>query len=180
MLIKPHEMKGRFKPSYIAKSVLDIDFNYLGSKGIKAVLIDLDGTVVSRGSFEVDAKLVKYLKKQKVNIYIATNRPKSRDLKNLKESLNAVDVIHPKGIFMKPFPQFYKQVTSTHNLKLSEVAMIGDRYLQDIFGANLAGLTTILVYKFGESKGFIDEKLSNFEKNYTNKIALKYKELVKT
>jgi HAD superfamily phosphatase (TIGR01668 family) len=176
MLTKPDTMSGvrLFSPDYIVDTVSDIDFGLLKKRGIKAVLIDLDGTVVSRGTFDVDKKLVKFLKKQTISIYIATNRPKSRDLRGLKESLNASGVIHPHGTFMKPLPQYFKRAASSHQLKKSEVAMIGDRYLQDIFGANLAGLTTILVRKLGTSEGYIDTILSNFEKRRTDKLSKKY------
>ena len=176
MLAKPHHMKGLklFHPDYIANTVYNIDFNYLQERGIKAVLIDLDGTVVSRESFDVDKRITNYLKKQSVEIYIATNRPKSRDLKDLKKLLNARGVIHPVGVFMKPFPRYFKHAASTHQFKASEVAMIGDRYLQDIFGANLAGFTTILVHKLGISKGFIDMHISSIAKKRTDKLAARY------
>nr|AEI30175.1 HAD superfamily phosphatase [uncultured bacterium] len=174
MLAKPPGRKKRFQPDYIADSVNDINFKFLQKHGIKAVLIDLDGTVVSRGTYEVDAKLTNYLKKQTIKIYIATNRPKSRDLKNLKESLHATGVIHPVGIFMKPSSQYYKQAASLHHLKTSEVAMIGDKYLQDIYGANLVGLTTIVVRKLGEPKGFFDAQLSRIERKRTDKLAKHY------
>lgn len=176
MLARPVQNSGRkfFKPDYIADSVGDIDFPLLQKRGVKAVLIDLDGTVVSRGTFDVEKKLTDYLKKQTVKIYIATNRPKSRDLKNLKESLHASGVVHPTGIFMKPLPKYFRQAVTDHQLKVSEVAMIGDRYIQDILGANRAGLTTVLVRKLGKSKGFIDSQISNLEKSYTNKLASQY------
>lgn len=175
MLAKP-ATRGRkwFKPDFIADSVGAIDFKLLQKRGITAVFIDLDGTVVSRGLFDVDVKLTRYLKKQTVRIFIATNRPKSRDLKNLKESLHASGVIHPSGIFIKPFPKYYKNALQEFKLKRTEVAMIGDRFIQDILGANAAGLTTILVRKLGDSQGFIDTQTSRLEKNFADKLAKSY------
>ncbi len=176
MLAKPltNSRRKLFMPDYIADSVSDIDFSLLKSRGIKAVLIDLDGTVVSRGSFDVDPVLSAYLKKQTVDIYIATNRPKGRDLKDLKQLLHAKGVVHPAGIYAKPFPKYFRQAALDHKLKTTEVAMIGDRYIQDIFGANKAGLVTILIRKLGPSKGFIDTQISNIEKRHTNKLVAKY------
>lgn len=176
MLSKPDTTSRRslFSPDYIVDTVSDIDFELLKKRGIKAVLIDLDGTVVSRGTFDVDKKLIDFLKKQTISIYIATNRPKSRDLKGLKESLNASGVVHPHGIYMKPLPRYFKRAASSHQLKSNQVAMIGDRYLQDVFGANLAGLTTVLVRKLGSSEGYIDTQLSRIEKNRTDKLSKKY------
>ena len=161
-------------PDYIVDSVSDIDFDWLKNCGIKAVLIDLDGTVVDHGTFTVAPQLSDHLKKQSIDIYIATNRPKSRSLKDLRQSLNAKGVIHPVGIFIKPFLAYYKQAAKKHLLQPSEVAMIGDRYLQDVFGANQAGLTTILVRKLGKPKGFLDTQISRIEKIYTDKLAAFY------
>lgn len=176
MFIKPTRFSKLrlLHPDYIAKSVCDIDFSILKAKGIKVILIDLDGTVVSRGTFNVDKKITAHLKKQTIDIYIATNRPKNRSLKDLKVSLHAKGVIHPSGIFMKPLPLYYRQAAVSHKFKTAEVAMIGDRYLQDIFGANLAGYTTILVRKLGQPQGFLDTMLSHLEHNRTNKLMSKY------
>jgi HAD superfamily phosphatase (TIGR01668 family) len=176
MLSKPTKSTGRklFWPDFIADSVSEIDFNLLNFKGIKVVLIDLDGTVVSRGTFSVDQNLSEFLKKQKVDIYIATNRPKSRSLRNLELLLHARSVIHPKGMSVKPLPGYYSRALSTHDLRRNEVAMIGDRFIQDIFGANLAGLTTILIRKLGKSHGIFDKQLSKIERRYTERLASKY------
>lgn len=175
MLANPNrEDRHPFHPDYIVGHVSEIDFGVLEARGVKAVLIDLDGTVVSRGTFEVDPNITEHLKKQSVKIYIATNRPKSRDLKNLRESLHASGVIHPKGMHAKPFPKYYAQAATDHGLNPAEVAMIGDRLIQDIFGANRAGLTTILVRKLGSSHGFFDKQLSRLERSYTDKLSAKY------
>lgn len=176
MLAKPQYVSSskRLMPDYIVDSVNMIDFDILAARGIKAALIDLDGTVVSRGSFEVDSRITEYLKKQTITIYIATNRPKSRSLKNLKEALHASGVIHPTKTSMKPLPSYFVEAATKHQLNVSEMAMIGDRYLQDIYGANAAGLTTILVRKLGVSKGYIDTLISEAERKYTDKLAAQY------
>ena len=166
-----------FSPNFIATSVLDIDFEYLHRHGIKAALIDLDGTVVARGTFEVASEVRELLKRQPLKMYIATNRPKSRDLKDLREHLNANGVIHPIGFWGKPFPKYYAQAASDHGLKPSELVMIGDRYLQDIFGANLAGLQTIVVRKLDKPTNVIDRLLSWLERHRTDTLLRNYRPL---
>jgi len=179
MIAKPKNIHGVFKPDFIAKSVDEINFIYLKKQGIKAVMIDLDGTVVNRGEYEVSDKIHKVLKKQNLQIYIATNRPKSKGLKNLKHRLNASGVIHPKGIVGKPFAHYYKKSLQILGLKNNQVAMIGDRYIQDIYGANRAGMTTIKIHKLGGSVNTLDKLLSDFEHNHTLKISDKYKPIKK-
>jgi HAD superfamily phosphatase (TIGR01668 family) len=175
MLQCPPKSSNSIKPDYIVDTVQDVDFTYLKKQGIKAVMIDLDGTVVSHGTFHVEQELIDYLKKQSIKIFIATNRSKSKDLKHLRISLNASGVVHPAGMFIKPFPKYFKHMATQYGYEPTEIAMIGNRLFQDILGGNLAGLTTILVYKLGEHSGFFDYHLSELERKYTDKIALKYK-----
>lgn len=180
MLVKPVSLHTKllpkkFTPDYIVDSVLAIDFQYLAKQGIKAALIDLDGTVVKRSHYNVSPKITAHLRNQPLKIYIATNRPKSRDLKDLKELLHANGVIHPKSFLGKPFPQYYAQAAKDHQLKPSEVVMIGDRYLQDIYGANLAGFKTIVVRKLGQPTNVIDKILSKLERRHTDKLTRSYR-----
>lgn len=159
--------KRSFRPDFIAESVADIDFELLKSRGIKACFIDLDGTVVARGTFDVDKKIAKQLKASGLPIYIATNRPRGRKLNNLEKDLSASGVVHPTKLFAKPTKIYYKHGLKTHNLKPYQVVMIGDRYIQDMFGANRAGLYTLLVFKLGAPIGRFDTVLSLLEARAT-------------
>jgi HAD superfamily phosphatase (TIGR01668 family) len=174
MLRNPRPNHKFFQPDYIASSVGDIDFAVLAAGGIKAVFIDLDGTVVSSGSFEVDQQLTNHLKIQPLKIYIATNRSKDRDLQNLRESLHASGVIYPGGVFAKPLPRYYSRAVAAYGLTARQVAMVGNRFVQDIFGGNWAGLTTVLVRNLGTPKNYFDAKLSAIENRQTDKLATWY------
>jgi HAD superfamily phosphatase (TIGR01668 family) len=169
--------KKPFQPDYIAQSITDVNFKHLATQGIKAVFVDLDGTVVARGRYDVDPKISEVLSSQPLRVYIATNRPKSRDLKNLKELLNADGVIHPRGVASKPFPAYFKTACQEHGLRPSEVVMIGDRYIQDIIGANSAGLTTVVVYKLDKPTNWIDGLLSQLEQKLTTRLSARYQKL---
>ena len=169
--------KRSFRPDFIAPSVADIDFKVLESRGIKACFIDLDGTVVARGTFEVDKKIAKQLKASGLPIYIATNRPRGRKLNNLEIDLSANGVVHPTKIFAKPTKRYYKHGLTAHGLKPYEVVMIGDRYIQDMFGANRAGLYTLLVFKLGKPIGKFDALLSKLELKATKLFTRRYTEV---
>src|SRR5689334_4789621 len=107
-LPKFKKRKFSYRPDFIAASVETIDFEFLEARGIKACFVDLDGTTVKRGTYEVSAQIIRALKSQPLACFIATNRPKSRDLKNLKDDLHANGVIHPKGLIGKPLPYYYR------------------------------------------------------------------------
>lgn len=143
--------KPRFslRPDFIVDTVQSIDFEMLAQHGIKACLIDLDGTVVKRGTYDVSETIKVTLKRasQVMDIYIATNRPKSRDLKNLKNDIYAKGVIHPKFIYGKPTKRYFTTGLLQIGVPPEQAVMIGDRRIQDIFGANRAGVYSLLVRK---------------------------------
>lgn len=169
-----------FHPDFIAESIADVDFTYLKKIGITTCLIDLDGTVVSRGSFEVDPHIATALSNSGLTIHIATNRPKSRSLKNLKEDLFAASVIHPRGVFGKPTRRYYINALKELGLKPHQVVMIGDRFIQDMLGANRAGIYSLLVNKLGATKGRVDLYFSMLEKSFTKLILGKYRKADRT
>jgi HAD superfamily phosphatase (TIGR01668 family) len=177
---KPFPDKERsftFRPDIICTSIVDVNFAYLRKLGITTCLIDLDGTVVGRGRFEVDPRIGKALSNSKLHVHIATNRPKSRSLQTLKEDLYAASVIHPRGIFGKPSKRYYLNALKQLQLQPGEVVMIGDRFIQDMLGANRAGIYSLLVRKLGESVGRGDRYISLIEKIYTDRLSGRYKKL---
>lgn len=174
--LRPKRRRFSFRPDFVAENVGAIDFAYLASIGITTLFVDLDNTVVSKGTYDVDAKLKELLRSCPLDIKIATNRPKSRDLKELKEDLNASGVIHPIGIYGKPTKRYFQAALRANGLKATEVAMVGDRYLQDVLGANRSGIYSLLVFKLGKSMGKLDQWLSDAEKRYTQKLIHGYVE----
>lgn len=163
-----------FRPDFIAQSVSDIDFELLATYGIKICFVDLDGTVVERGKFEVSKKTIDTLKNSKLKVYIATNRPKSRDLKNLRQDLHSEGVIHPHFIYAKPTRRYFENALLDFSLKRNEVVMIGDRFFQDMYGANRAGIFSLLVRKLDRSQGFFDHIISRVEKHYMDRLVKRY------
>lgn len=164
-----------FIPDYLATSILDLDLNYLQENGIKALLIDLDGTVVNRGTFEVNKDISNHLAAANIPIYIATNRPSSRDLKNLQDDVRASGVIHPRGFRGKPFPRYYLDALRDLDLEPTEVAMVGDSFIQDILGANAAGLKTIAVQKFGTETKLGYKLQAWLEQRFINHISSRFR-----
>lgn len=173
---EPSNKKPRFSavPDFIAERVESIDFKYLKTLGVTTCLIDLDNTVVERAMYVVSPQIQKALRDSGMDIYIATNRPKGRDLKDLKELLGASGVVHPHGIYAKPTRRYFDNALKDKQLKRSEVVMIGDRYFQDMLGANRAGINSLLVAKLGKPVNGLDKLVSTIELFITRKISKRY------
>jgi uncharacterized protein len=168
--------KSRFSimPDFIADTVSKIDFATLSAMGIQAVFIDLDGTVVARSTFEVSDRIREALSGSGMKIYIATNRPKGRDLKNLIKDLGADGAVHPHFIFGKPTKRYFVNGLHDKHVEPHQTIMIGDRFIQDILGANRAGMYSLLVYKLDPPVNMVDRVISRVEKKLTLRISRDY------
>lgn len=132
-----------FFPDVYQKSIYSINYDKLKENGIKCLLFDLDNTCVPY----VDRKPTKKLKNlfdklqyDGFKVIIFSNSPKER-LIPFKKELN-VDCC-PKA--SKPRKTKFIKILKTYNYDMSEVAIIGDQLMTDIYGGNKVGIMTILV-----------------------------------
>ena len=144
---KPKKSNG-FRPDYIADSVLDIDYQQLASGKIKAMAFDVDGTLINHGHMDIDTeyanKLTKKIHEAGIStIILASNTKRSLDV--IGEKLNVNGIVTVQEGIKKPQKAFYKKILAHAKLKPENIAMVGDRPLQDIWGANKSGLYTIAI-----------------------------------
>lgn len=132
-----------FFPDVYQKSIYTINYEKLKENGIKCLLFDLDNTCVPY----IDRKPTKRLKNlfdklddMGLKVIIFSNSPKER-LMPFKKELN-VDCCSKAR---KPRKGKFLKVLKTYNYDLSEVAIIGDQLMTDIYGGNKVGIMTILV-----------------------------------
>ena len=145
----------RFVPDYMASSLEDVDFNLLRKKGIKFIAFDADSTLVPYRGVILAPKTRAYLLKQKKlfkNWCIASNRP-TNDLQELGRSIDA-KVIRAGILKRKPARRYFIKVLAYLDAKPSEVAMVGDKLLADIFGAKRMGMMTVWVEHLGRDSLF--------------------------
>ena len=142
-----------FLPSYFSESVSVIDFDYLRSQGITVCLFDLDHTILHHGTKIIQPQILEHIHASGMKIFIATNRIHSEILDDIAKQLKADGVVHAvKGKFAKPRRQYYQQAIRLAQQEPHNIVMIGDRIIQDIWGANRSGINTILLSKFGPIK----------------------------
>lgn len=139
-----------FLPDFIAVSVSDIDFAYLKKQGIEVCFFDLDHTILDRGTTMVEKKVAARLKKIGIKLYIATNRRYSDSLVDIAKQIGASGIMYSSknGLF-KPRLNYYKKLIELSGTEPKKIIMVGDRLIQDVFGANRAKIGTILVNKLG-------------------------------
>ena len=131
------------KPDYNVETLFDIDFNELKQKGIKAVLFDLDSTVMPSKSGKYPQNIYELLQELNKNFVIAiiSNNKRSEYIEKVK-SQSKFSVI---GNANKPSPKVMRAFLATVNIMPNETVVIGDRPLTDILAGKLLGAKTILV-----------------------------------
>lgn len=140
--------QGTHQPDYVASGVDSINFNLLANAGIKCVAFDIDGTLTKNKSHTIDHTFAKNLKDKLDTAGIKTRFLASnsiRSLQDIADELGAFEMHQPHGITGKPSKEYYAQLIEKSGCKPHQIVMIGDRLLQDTWGAKRAGLTTILV-----------------------------------
>lgn len=132
-----------FFPDIYQKSIYTINYDKLKENGIKCLLFDLDNTCVPYVEKTPTRKLVDLFDKltnMGLKVIIFSNSPKKR-LEPFKKKLNVDCCANAK----KPRKNKFLVILKTFNYDLSEVAIIGDQLMTDIYGGNKVGITTILV-----------------------------------
>ena len=130
-------------PGRYAKSVFDIDYQALYQKGYRAILFDVDNTLVHHGDDstpEVDA-LFKKIHGIGFKTLILSNNSEERILRFLKNIDSAY--LEEAG---KPDPACYRKACARLGVRPEQAIVIGDQMFVDILGANRAGIDSILVH----------------------------------
>ena len=132
------------RPDIYKKNVFSIDYNSLKKKGIKVLLFDFDNTIIVKGKYSVDDKMIKLFKSLKKDfiVYILTNSIHIRKINMISKQL---DTSYIKGA-RKPFKAGFKKLEKKLNkVKSNQIAMIGDQLMTDVLGGKKMGYLTILI-----------------------------------
>jgi len=163
-------MLERFFPDEIVDKIQDIDFNKLRSKGIKALILDIDNTLVPPFIKEADDGVIDWVKNVKdkgFELCIVSNATKKRvDRFNEKLGLKA---IHRAS---KPMKSAFSKALDLLGFSADEVALVGEQIFTDVYGGNRMGMYTILVKPIDRREALF-VRLKRYPEKYIMK---KYKE----
>jgi uncharacterized protein len=140
----------RFKPKDLLNSVFDITPAFLEQRGLKALLLDIDNTIVPHGKLEslpADLERVRVwllpLQQAQVTLRIVSNARPSR-IRFHVEALG-IKAVGSGGTAGKPFAPAFQTAIAELELPPKQIAMLGDQVFTDVLGANNAGMHSILV-----------------------------------
>lgn len=157
-------MLKRFYPGEYAESAYSIDFERLYREGYRGVIFDIDNTLVPHGA-PADEKAVAFFQRLR-NIGFSCMLLSNNKEPRVKMFHDAVEVsyIHKAG---KPKAGGYRRAMREMGTDESNTIFVGDQIFTDIYGANLAGIRTILVKPIHPK-----EEIQIVFKRYLEKIVL--------
>lgn len=142
----------KLMPDQYVESIHHIDIHFLREKKIKAVITDLDNTLVEwdrpYATPEVESWL-KQLHKEGIQVTVVSNNNRDR-----------VDKFcTPLGVRFisaarKPGNRSFLQAVADMNVSIEETVVVGDQLFTDVLGGNRLGFHTILVVPVTQTDGF--------------------------
>jgi HAD superfamily phosphatase (TIGR01668 family) len=133
-----------FKPKLIARDIYNIDFGKLKAKGINALLVDIDDTLMPRHVTDISPQVFEWIvarKEEGFKICLTSNSYHPLRIKYFGETLGAPAI----SLGLKPLPLAFWRSLRELNARPEEAAMIGDQIFMDILGANLLNIYSIYV-----------------------------------
>lgn len=130
-------------PNMVFETIYDITPALLQKKGIRGVLIDIDGTVSSHRVALPSDELRTYVKGLQdagiATLFLSNN--KAMRVGTFSDSMGIRWISRAK----KPLGRAFRQAIALLDLPAHEIAMIGDQIFTDVLGGNRAGMLTCQV-----------------------------------
>lgn len=155
-----------FYPKEYMKSTYEIDFAAYRKKGYRAVIFDIDNTLVEHGA-PADARSIALIEKLKAlgyDIMLLSNNKEPR-----VKMFN--DAVHVNYIFKagKPGTKNYHAAMVMMGSDEKNTLFVGDQLFTDVWGANRAGIYSILVQPIDKK-----EEIQIVLKRYLEKFVLHF------
>ena len=132
-----------YMPDFAVEAVYDVTVDSLHKHGIKAVLVDLDNTLIAWNNPDGTPEMRKWLHDLRdagIRIIVVSNNTPKR----VKRAVEKFDINYVAWS-LKPFTFGINRAMKEFHYDKSEVVMIGDQLMTDIRAAHRAGIRSILV-----------------------------------
>ena len=135
-------MLERLYPNVYLDSTYEIDFEQYYQDGYRAIIFDIDNTLVPHGA-PADQRAIALFKRLHALGYQTMMLSNNKEPR-VKMFCDAVDVeyIYKAG---KPNPANYREAMKRMHTDEKNTLFVGDQIFTDVWGANKAGIYSILV-----------------------------------
>lgn len=168
-------MLATFKPTWMVESLYHVSPEKLKKNGINTILTDLDNTLIPWNNSIGTQKIIEWLSFMKDNginvIVVSNNNPKRVQI--AVSDLNIPFVARA----LKPLNSGIKRTLKRYNLSKSEVVMVGDQLMTDVWAANNCKIKSIWVKPLVETDLLVTRFNRFFETIIYRKLKKKYPDL---
>ena len=157
-------------PDITVNAIDDLSGEFFKEKGIKAVFLDIDNTLVTPKTRTPDERAKKFLnslKESGIYVCLVSNNKKER-----------VDEFNEGGYLSiyragKPFTYSYRKMLKKLGISKKEAAAVGDQFYSDIYAGRRLGVLTVYVkpIEIGNEGPFVHFK-RQLEKRIIRKLGL--------
>ncbi|KND62637.1 YqeG family HAD IIIA-type phosphatase [Candidatus Phytoplasma phoenicium] len=161
----------KYIPKFYYDSIFDIPYDMFYQQGIKALLFDLDNTLILPKVTKIDDHIQFFL--QKISLKFKVGILSNARLKKQQKILNNnYFYIGLKWYHKKPSKWGFMQSLEFMNVSCEQAIMIGDQLTTDVLGANKMKIISILVKPLNRNNEFLITKFRRFviERPFINKI----------
>lgn len=131
------------KPDYNLKRIFDINLDELKSQGIKAMLFDLDSTLMASKSAKYSDEILEWLNTVRKDFFVAvvSNNKNEEYIEKVKQ-ISDFPLLFKAA---KPNTLAISAFVKEHGYNPNDCVLVGDRPLTDILCGKKFGCKTILV-----------------------------------
>ena len=153
----------RLYPKAYFKNVKEITIDFLNENNIKALILDVDNTLIDfdKKMLEGTEKWCENLKKQGIKFFILSNSNKKEKVEMVAKKLQ-IPYIH---FGTKPLKRGFKKAAKILQEKNENIAAVGDQIFTDVIGANRCKMFSILVEPIAK-KDILVTKIKRPLENY--------------
>lgn len=157
-----------FYPKIYLDSIKDVSLELLEQNNIKAVILDMDNTLIDFNCniLEGAKQWCNKLKENGIKLIIVSNSNKKEKLDKISRELKLEYI----AFAMKPLKRGFKKAVKKLKVMPENIAVIGDQVFTDVIGANHAHMYSILVKPLDEK----DILLTVLKRPIENYILKKY------
>ena len=130
-------------PNALLKNVNEITYQFLTKNNIKAIILDVDNTLINYEQ-QLSPETIKWvneMKKNEIKLYILSN---TNDKQKVEKVANALNIPY-MNLAKKPFKKGFLKVQNALQEKAENIATVGDQIFTDVIGGNRCNMFTILV-----------------------------------
>ena len=167
-------MVKKLLPDYTVANVMCLDKSFYETHGIKAVIFDIDNTLVRHTQFTPTDEVLTYFEFLK-NIGIKYAIVSNNTIERVEAFCKDLGVVY-YGKALKPRKKYLKKTLRSLGTKASETCLVGDQLFTDMLGANRMKFLSVLVTAVGEDETSFVSFKRKFEKNILEKNRHKLKE----